>query len=255
MDRKNVHKGLFGSIGLHLVIMLIPLSTTVDWKLDEIELFVLDERPVIKKDMIERPKIPTLPKAPHKEVRKEPILPPMPPVTEEERPVNQTLIEPPITFPEPIPEAPPESQAAPLSQMVVPVLETKTIETAEPFTAPPNTLEAPTESQTSALKQSPTTLEDVPFGTEVAPKFLRREMPIYPLLARKLGKEGKVLLRLTIDERGNLLGVDVIGRGDYGFTEAALEAVRKSTFLPAKKGGKSIASRALLPVRFRLERN
>jgi hypothetical protein len=34
-----------------------------------------------------------------------------------------------------------------------------------------------------------------------------------------------------------------------------VEAVKKSTFLPAKKGGKSIASRAFLPIRFRLERN
>jgi TonB family protein len=93
------------------------------------------------------------------------------------------------------------------------------------------------------------------FGASVAPAFLHREMPIYPMMARKLGKEGKVLLRLTIDEKGNLLGVDVIERGGYGFTEAAMEAVKKSTFLPAKKDGKPIASRALLPVRFRLERN
>ncbi len=314
MDRKSVHKGLFGSIGLHLVIMLIPLSTTVDWKLEEIELYVLDERPVIKKDVIERPKKPTVLKAPEEEVRKEPVLPPMPPIAEEEIPENQQVIEPekelieepqvhepqieapqiqesqiqeppiqepliqdpliqepkeeapeiteppvaiepPVTFPEPIPEAPAKSQSPPSSQPVVPLVLTQTVEKTEPTTAPPKTLEAPTESQTGALKQSPTTLEDVPFGSDVAPRFLHREMPIYPLLARRLGKEGKVLLRLTIDEKGNLLGVDVIEKGGYGFTEAAMEAVKKSTFLPARKDGKPIASRALLTVRFRLERN
>lgn len=93
------------------------------------------------------------------------------------------------------------------------------------------------------------------FGASVAPAFLHKEMPVYPMIARKLGREGKVVLKLTIDEKGNLLHIEVIERADYGFTEAAVEAVKKSTFLPAKKDGKPIASRALLPIKFRLERN
>lgn len=93
------------------------------------------------------------------------------------------------------------------------------------------------------------------FGASIAPAFLHREMPVYPMMARKLGREGRVVLKLTIDEKGNLLDVEVMDKAGYGFTEAALEAVKKSTFLPAKKDGKPIPSRALLPVRFRLERN
>ena len=93
------------------------------------------------------------------------------------------------------------------------------------------------------------------FGASVAPAFLHREMPSYPMFARKLGREGKVTLKLTIDEKGNLLNVEVIEKAGYGFTEAAVEAVKKSTFLPAKKDGKPIASRALLPLRFQLEGN
>jgi len=93
------------------------------------------------------------------------------------------------------------------------------------------------------------------FGASVAPAFLHREMPIYPLMARKLGREGRVMLKLTIDENGNLLDVEVIEKAGFGFTEAAVEAVKKSTFLPAKKGGKPIASRALLPIKFQLERD
>jgi protein TonB len=74
-------------------------------------------------------------------------------------------------------------------------------------------------------------------------------------MARKLGREGRVVLKLTIDEKGNLSDIEVIEKAGYGFTEAAVEAVRKSTFFPAKKNGKPIASRALLPIRFQLERN
>ena len=93
------------------------------------------------------------------------------------------------------------------------------------------------------------------FGTAAGPSFLHREMPIYPAFARKLGKEGKVVLRLTIDEKGNLLNVEVLETAEFGFTEAAVDAVKKSTFLPAKKNGKPVASQALLPVRFILRRS
>jgi protein TonB len=98
-------------------------------------------------------------------------------------------------------------------------------------------------------------LMETRFGASVAPAFLHREMPVYPMMARKLGREGKVVLKLAIDEKGNLLNVEVIDKAGYGFTEAAVEAVKKSTFLPAKKDGRPIASRALLPIKFQLERD
>jgi len=108
--------------------------------------------------------------------------------------------------------------------------------------------------QSVPVESSPEQIE-TEFGTAVGPSFLHREMPIYPAFARKLGKEGKVVLRLTIDERGNLLNVEVLETAEFGFTEAAVDAVKKSTFLPAKKNGKPVASKALLPVRFTLRRS
>jgi protein TonB len=95
---------------------------------------------------------------------------------------------------------------------------------------------------------------DVDIGAARAPRFVRREMPRYPPLARRLAKEGKVLLRLNIDEYGRLLRVEVLEPADYGFTEAALEAVHSSTYAPAEHEGKPVASRALLHVRFTLRR-
>lgn len=86
-----------------------------------------------------------------------------------------------------------------------------------------------------------------------APHFLHRESPIYPVMARRLGKEGKVVLALSIDHTGKLTAVEVIQGADYGFTEAAIEAVKKSTFAPARKDGRDIPVKALLTVHFRLE--
>lgn len=96
--------------------------------------------------------------------------------------------------------------------------------------------------------------KDIEFGSAEGPRFSYREMPVYPLLARRLGKDGKVVLRLTIDDKGHLLNVEVIEGAGYGFIESAVEAVRKSTFLPAKKQGKPVLSRALLPIKFTLRR-
>lgn len=80
-------------------------------------------------------------------------------------------------------------------------------------------------------------------------------MPVNPMMARRLGQEGKVVLKLTIGEKGMLREIEVVEKAGYRFTEAAVEAVKKSTFLPAKKDGKPIASRALLPITFQLESN
>lgn len=90
------------------------------------------------------------------------------------------------------------------------------------------------------------------FGSGTGPAFLRRVMPVYPEQARRLGQEGKVLLRLTIDDRGNLLKVEVLDGAGFGFEEAAVEAVRRSSFRPASIQGKPVVSIARLPIRFAL---
>ncbi len=91
------------------------------------------------------------------------------------------------------------------------------------------------------------------FGYSGAPSFLRREMPVYPRMARRLGKEGRVVLKLLIDMNGQLQDVEVIEGADYGFTEAAVEAVKKSTYAPARRNGTTVTSRAVLQVRFNLK--
>jgi periplasmic protein TonB len=95
-------------------------------------------------------------------------------------------------------------------------------------------------------------IETFPFGSVSGPDFLQREIPVYPFMARRMNKEGRVLLKLAIDEKGNLLKAEVIEPAGFGFTESALEAVRKSTYRPAIKNGVPAPSLALLPVRFRL---
>jgi protein TonB len=72
-------------------------------------------------------------------------------------------------------------------------------------------------------------------------------------LARRLGKEGKVLLKLLIDTDGKLQKIEVVEPAGFGFTEAAVEAVKKSTYAPGYRNGERILTKALLPVRFQLQ--
>jgi protein TonB len=90
-------------------------------------------------------------------------------------------------------------------------------------------------------------------GSDNYPHFLHRELPLYPQAARRMGREGKVVLRLLIDETGKLQQVEVVESSDFEFTRAAVEAVKKSTFQPAQQNGRPVPSRAILPVQFVLK--
>ena len=91
------------------------------------------------------------------------------------------------------------------------------------------------------------------FGDNGSPAFIHQEIPVYPILARRLGKEGKVLLKLLIDTNGKLQKIEVVEPAGFGFTEAALEAVKKSTYAPGYRNGERVLTKAILPVRFQLQ--
>ncbi|HBR22592.1 MAG TPA: hypothetical protein DD713_08545 [Nitrospiraceae bacterium] len=91
------------------------------------------------------------------------------------------------------------------------------------------------------------------FGSINGPSFLKMVKPEYPRFARRLGKEGKVVLRLFIDGHGRLVSVEIVEKAGHGFDEASVNAVKASTFRPAKLNGHPVACKALLPVRFKLE--
>lgn len=96
-------------------------------------------------------------------------------------------------------------------------------------------------------------ISETRFGEAGAPAFIHREMPVYPVMARRLGKEGKVVLKLLIDKYGRLQDVEVIEHAGFGFAEAAIKAVKNSTYAPASRNGVNVMAKALLPVSFRLQ--
>lgn len=89
----------------------------------------------------------------------------------------------------------------------------------------------------------------------IPPKILSSIVPVYPAVARKNKKEGTVLLQLTIDENGNLVDIEILEDPGWEFVESAVNAVKKTKFLPAKLNDEPIVSKALLRVRYELDDN
>jgi TonB family protein len=90
------------------------------------------------------------------------------------------------------------------------------------------------------------------FGKPDGPRFLYRELPEYPLLARRRKLEGKVLLSVSFNDQGSLMGVEVVEASNQIFIPPSIEAVKRSRFAPATRNGVPVAAKALLPIRFTL---
>jgi protein TonB len=116
-------------------------------------------------------------------------------------------------------------------------------------TGPPDTGH-PTRSEVMATDTAAP--KEMSFGSTNGPAFRTQAIPAYPALARRHGKEGVVLLRLNISKTGQLTQIEVLQDPGYGFSDAAHEAVRNSSFMPARHNGKPVAVWATLPIRFTL---
>jgi protein TonB len=72
----------------------------------------------------------------------------------------------------------------------------------------------------------------------------------YTASARAAGIEGKVRVRLTVDETGNVVDATIIAGLGYGLDEAALAAARSAHFEPATQCGKPVRATFNLSMRF-----
>ena len=84
--------------------------------------------------------------------------------------------------------------------------------------------------------------------------YLNNPPPEYPPLARRRGLEGTVLLSVAVCAEGRATELEVrTTSGSAHLDRAALDAVRRWRFVPARAGGQAVASRIVVPIVFRLE--
>ncbi len=78
--------------------------------------------------------------------------------------------------------------------------------------------------------------------------------PIYPSLSRRIGEEGKAMVRLLINESGQVEKASLVqSSGVQRLDQAALDAGQKARCKPFVEFGKPIRVTAIQPYIFRLE--
>lgn len=86
---------------------------------------------------------------------------------------------------------------------------------------------------------------------QAKPDYFRNSAPAYPDYARRQGWEGLVILKVFVAKDGNPDQVSIEkSSGHQILDEAALKAVKKWRFLPARIGGLSFSSWVRVPIRF-----
>ncbi len=76
---------------------------------------------------------------------------------------------------------------------------------------------------------------------------------LYPEMARLARIEGTTVIRVLIGEDGKLMESVPLAESDpYGFSKAAMEALGKCSFKPARQRDKTVKCRMNIPVKFRL---
>lgn len=84
--------------------------------------------------------------------------------------------------------------------------------------------------------------------------YLANPKPAYPVASRRLGEEGKVVLRVHVSAEGTARAVEV--KQSCGFArldEAAKAAVEQWRFVPARRGADAIDSWVSVPIVFSLQ--
>lgn len=83
--------------------------------------------------------------------------------------------------------------------------------------------------------------------------YLNNPAPNYPNLSKRMGEEGRVLLRVLVSASGKAEGVELEKSSGYErLDNAAIDVVKKWSFIPAKKGKEVLSAYVLVPVKFTL---
>lgn len=173
-----------------------------------------------------------IPSSPPKEEPKPEPPPPAPKPKPEKKPPARQLVAkaPVVTESEPVaPPPPPEPAPEP-----------------EPEPVPEPVVEAPPAPQMPA---GPVTL-----SSELSVACPHLNAPGYPPLSRRLGEEGKLVLRVELDEQGRVDVAQVVNSSGFNrLDEAALAAVKTWRCNPPLRDGLPVRAVALQPFNFVLQ--
>jgi protein TonB len=140
----------------------------------------------------------------------------------------------------PQPEIKPKPKLEPKPRVVEPEAPQSSAEPVEELATPP--VETP---------PSPVQLDAEP---DYRADYLNNPRPPYPLVARRMGYQGKVVLNVEVLAEGWAGEVKLQSSSGYDILDkAAMQTVKTWKFSPATRFGQPITKRFLVPIKFSLE--
>ena len=129
---------------------------------------------------------------------------------------------------------------------------------AQPVMAEAAASDNPVKAELPAhVAEAPAKVEAVAEPVVEPPKFgaayLNNPAPAYPSVSRRFGEQGRVLLRVLVSENGLAQSVQLDSSSGYEkLDRAAMEAVKKWSFIPARRSNQPVSAYVLVPIKFSL---
>lgn len=192
--------------------------------------------------------------------------PPWPSPVQPPAPLDVRLVEsappvPAITPPVAAPLAPPPSE--PKKKKPVPTPRPVMAVAPQPaspppsFTVQPPVVAAPAPAVSAPVPATAPAADPAPAVVHAArfdAAYLQNPQARYPAISRRLGEEGKVMLKVRVTADGRAASVELEKSSNFErLDSAARQAVAGWRFVPAKRGDQAIESTVIVPVLFRLE--
>ena len=176
----------------------------------------------------------------------------------EPQPAPELVAEPePVPVPEPV-EIAVEPTRRDARKESEPPVDVASIETpaneavARADSEPAGVPEVPKEASTDKLESSVQTEYTMP-TVDRSPAYTYNPKPTYPRAARRAGRQGTVMLHVEVLADGHVDRIEIDKSSGYELLDdAAVEAVRRWRFVPAKRGKSSVRAWVRIPVEFNL---
>ncbi|MEQ1916513.1 MAG: energy transducer TonB [Gallionella sp.] len=122
---------------------------------------------------------------------------------------------------------------------------------AAPQVAPLAESSAP---EVAAAIQPPATAPVADIEPDYKAQYLNNPRPTYPLIARKMAWEGRVLLNVEVLAEGTCGAISILNSsGREALDSAAIKTVKGWHFSPARQGGRAITKWFKVPIDFSFE--
>jgi periplasmic protein TonB len=127
-------------------------------------------------------------------------------------------------------------------------------EITKPQAAPVLVAEPAPESKNLAPPKAAPIIEDKYEEPRFGVSYLNNPAPDYPALSRRQGEEGRVLMKVLVSSEGAAEDVQIEkSSGSDRLDNAAVTAVKRWRFIPAKKNNQPLSAYVLVPIKFSLD--